>query len=351
MAQKKNQQMMITVIAIVVIIAGIFFYNAQKPKVLVADCKVHLGDFDWDSANVHTAIASYILDKGYDCEVQVTKGSTTPIMAALFDQQIDIITEVWRDNLVQLIEDNLSKGNIIELGINTPSSTQGFYVDKPTADKYGLKHVDDMKKPEIAKLFSDPEAPGKGRMTSCISGWTCYTINLVKHKVYGLDEYYTNFDPGSGGALDAAIAGAFKKKQPVFSYYWTPTGLMGKVDLVQLEEPKYDADCWNKMTKVVEDIKANGPDVYKETCACAYVDMALTKAASTKFANNAKNKPIIDFIKAYSIPTAAVNKSLAFYMDESGGDMEETAKNFLSSNSSWESWVPEEVVKKVKASL
>ena len=68
-----------------------------------AACKVHLGDFDWDSANVHTAIASYIIQKGYGCEVQVTKGSTTPIMAALFDQQIDIITEVWRDNLVQLL--------------------------------------------------------------------------------------------------------------------------------------------------------------------------------------------------------------------------------------------------------
>jgi len=34
-----------------------------------------------------------------------------------------------------------------------------------------------MKSAEIAKLFADPEAPGKGRMTSCISGWTCYTIN------------------------------------------------------------------------------------------------------------------------------------------------------------------------------
>jgi len=142
-----------------------------------AACKVHLGDFDWDSANVHTAIASFILEKGYGCEVQVTKGSTTPIMAALFDQQIDIITEVWRDNLVQLIEDNLSKGTIIELGVNTPSSTLGFYVDKPTSDKYNLKHVDDMKSAEIAKLFADPEAPGKGRMTSCISGWTCYTNN------------------------------------------------------------------------------------------------------------------------------------------------------------------------------
>ena len=28
-----------------------------------ASCgKVHLGDFDWDSANVHTAIASFVLE-------------------------------------------------------------------------------------------------------------------------------------------------------------------------------------------------------------------------------------------------------------------------------------------------
>ena len=320
-------------------------------SVFAACGKVHLGDFDWDSANVHTAIASFILEKGYGCKVEVSKGSTTPIMAALFDQQIDIVTEVWRDNLVQLMEDNLAKGNIVELGINTPESGQGFYVDKPTSDKYGLKHVNDMKRADIAALFADPEAPGKGRMTSCISGWTCYTINLVKHKVYGLDKFYTNFDPGSGGALDAAIAGGFKKGKPVFSYYWEPTGLMGKVDLVKLKEPAYKQGCWDEMTTVVEDIKKNGPEVYKPTCACAYVDMALTKAASTSFASKPANKPVLDFIRAYTIPTALVNSSLAFYMDESGGDMEETAKNFLSSSKIWESWVPANVAKKVKAAL
>ena len=316
-----------------------------------AACKVHLGDFDWDSANVHTAIAGFIIENGYGCDVRSTKGSTTPIMAALFDQQIDVITEVWRDNLVQLIEDNLAEGNIIELGINTPESGQGFYVDKATSDKYGLTHVDDMKSAEIAALFADPEAPGKGRMTSCISGWTCYTINLVKHKVYGLDEFYTNFDPGSGGALDAAIAGGFKKGKPVFSYYWEPTGLMGKVDLVKLGEPAYDQACWDEMTTVVEAIKLDGPEVYTDTCACAYVDMALTKAASTTFANDPANQPILDFISAYSIPTALVNSSLAFYMDESDGDMEETAKNFLSNSDIWEGWVPADVASKVKAAL
>ena len=69
------------------------------------------------------------------------------------------------------------------------------------------------------------------------------------------------------------------------------------------------------------------------------------------FANKAENKPILDFIKKYSIPTAEVNKSLAFYMDESDGDMVATAKNFLVNSNIWENWVPSSVVKSVKAAL
>ena len=38
------------------------------------DCKARLGDFDWSSANIHTAITTFILEKGYGCEVSVTKG-------------------------------------------------------------------------------------------------------------------------------------------------------------------------------------------------------------------------------------------------------------------------------------
>ena len=314
-----------------------------------AACKVHLGDFDWDSANVHTAIVGFILEKGYGCDVQVTKGSTSPIMAAHYDGQLDIITEVWRDNIVQMHEEAVAKGQIIELGVNTPSSTQGFYVDKATSDKYGLKSVEDMKKPEIAKLFADPEAPGKGRMTSCISGWTCYTINLVKHKVYGLDKYYTNFDPGSGGALDAAIAGAFAKKKPIFTYYWAPTGLMGKVDLVRLKEPKFEQKCWDDMSVVVEDIKANGPDAYKPSCACEYRDMALTKSVLATWAKSHPKEN--EFIGKYTVPTATVNKMLAYYEDESGGDMEATAIEFLKTETMWKDWVPADVAKKVSAAL
>ena len=38
-----------------------------------AECKARLGDFDWSSANIHTAITTFILEKGYGCEVSSNK--------------------------------------------------------------------------------------------------------------------------------------------------------------------------------------------------------------------------------------------------------------------------------------
>ncbi len=83
--------------------------------------------------------------------------------------------------------------------------------DRATSDKYGITSVEDLKKPGIWEVFKDPEDPSKGRLSSCISGWTCYTINQVKLEEYGLGDLYINFDPGSGGALNATIAAAFAK--------------------------------------------------------------------------------------------------------------------------------------------
>ena len=124
---------------------------------------------------------------------------------------------------------------------------------------------------------------------------------------------------------------------------------MGKVDLVRLTEPKFDADCWNKMSAVVEDIKANGAEAYKKSCACEYRDMALTKSVLTDWA---KAHPAeTSFLEKYTIPTATVNKMLAFYEDESDGDMELTAKQFLKTEAMWKSWVPADVAKKVTAAL
>ncbi len=320
------------------------------PAIASADCgKARLADFDWNSANVHTGIVQFILEHGYGCEVETTRGSTTPIMAAHYDSQLDVVTELWYDNIVTQYDAVEAAGVIRNIGINTPDSQQAFYVDRNTAEKYNIKSVLDMNNPEIAALFTDPENSDMGRMVSCIGGWTCYTINHVKQRVYGLDKFYTNFDPGSSGALAAEIAGAFAKDRPIFTYYWAPTALMGKVDLVRLVEPPYDAACWGAMMDVVEDIKANGKDVYKPTCATEYKDMSLDKSVLTAWADTHPEETA--FLEAYSIPTATVNKLLAFYEGEADGDMELLAMEYLQNNSEWKSWVSAEVAAKVSGAL
>ena len=320
------------------------------PALASADCgKARLADFDWNSANVHTGIVQFILEHGYGCEVETTRGSTTPIMAAHYDSQLDVVTELWYDNIVTQYDAVEAEGIIENIGINTPDSQQAFYVDRNTAEKYNIKSVLDMNNPDIAPLFTDPENPDMGRMVSCIGGWTCYTINHVKQRVYGLDKFYTNFDPGSSGALAAEIAGAFAKDRPIFTYYWAPTALMGKVDLVRLVEPPYDAACWGAMMDVVEDIKANGKDVYKPTCATEYKDMSLDKSVLTAWADTHPDETA--FLRAYSIPTATVNKLLAYYEDEADGDMELLAMEYLQNNSEWKSWVSAEVAAKVSGAL
>ncbi len=310
---------------------------------------VKIGDLDWGSAKLHTAIAKIILEKGYGCTTKITTGSTNPIMAALYAQKLDVVMEVWSDNIDAQIQKNVKAGKIRMVGINTPQSGQGFYVDAATAKKYNLKSVQDMLKPEVAKLFKDPSEPSKGRMTSCISGWTCYTVNQVKMHSYGLDKLYTNYDPGSAGALDAAIKGAFKKKKPIFTYYWEPTALMGQVELVKLQEPAYNRKDWAVISKLVEEVKKGGPEKLKKVKAVAYNGMPLEIAINTKL--DKREPEVVKFLSKYTIPLAKVNELLAYYKTVADGEADVTARNFLKTDKTWEKWVPADVAAKVKASL
>ena len=49
---------------------------------------------------------------------------------------------------------------------------------------------------------------------------------------------WTLFSPGSGGNLDASIARAFAREEPIFFYYWGPTAILGKYPSYALELPR-----------------------------------------------------------------------------------------------------------------
>jgi glycine betaine/proline transport system substrate-binding protein len=104
---------------------------------------------------------------------------------------------------------------------------QGYVIDKKTADKYNIKYINDLNKPEIAKLF-DTNGNGKADLTGCSGGWGC--AKVIEHQLDAFD-LRDNIDHNQGAysALIADTIAQYKTGKPVLFYTWTPYWVSGKL--------------------------------------------------------------------------------------------------------------------------
>lgn len=309
-----------------------------RAEVAVAPAKcgpVVFGGLDWDSSRFHVALAGFILEKGYGCQIEVIPGSTHPMLIALGKGDVDVLMEVWKDNIADAWEKLSSEGVVMDAGLNFAGAYQGFYVPaylikgdrkrkiKPLAPN--LKTVFDL--PQYANLFKDPEQPAKGRFYNCILGWACEDFTTKKLKAYGLSSSFTNFRPGTGAALAAAISSKYSRGEPFVTYYWGPTWVMGKYDLVQLEEPAYDEKIWDALAS------QDNP-----TQATAFPKIDVHIGVNSKFAN--ENPLVLGVLKKYQLPVDKVSQALAYAQNDTEQTIEDAAFHFLRTEKEvWKSWV------------
>jgi len=324
---------------------------SQEPDAALADCEVGrpvvFAGLDWDSNAFHTALARIIIEKGFDCPTEVIPGTTIPLIAGLKRGDIDVMMEVWRDNITKAWDEGVARGEVAAVGVNFPDAVQGFFVPrymiegdparsiKATAPD--LKSVYDL--PKYHALMADPEEPGKGRFYNCILGWACEQINTKKLAAYGIWKSYTNFRPGTGAALASAIASNYQRGKPFVAYYWGPTWILGKYDLVRLEEPAYNAKDWQAMAE---------RDDYSHPVAYPLVQVVI--GVNTKF--KAKAPHIIKFLSHYHTTNALVSAALASLRAKPDRRMRDVALDFLRGKPEiWRAWLDPEIADKVAASI
>jgi glycine betaine/proline transport system substrate-binding protein len=298
---------------------------------------------DWDSNAFHVAVARFILDHGYGCKSEVLPGTTIPLLNGMARGDVDVTMELWKDNLPEAWEAARKGGKSVELGINFDDAVQGWFVPRyvvegPNAPAPGLKSVFDL--PKYKEIFRDPEDPGKGRFYNGVAGWVAETVNTKKLKAYGLDDDFTNFHPGSGAALSAAIASAYARQRPILYYYWGPTWVMGLYDGVMLDEPAYDPAGWKAMAE------SKSP-----TTAVGFPPMEVWVVANAAFIAQAPQ--LKAFLSRYRTTSAVVSKALVAMRDAGGANAPEVAaKAFLKERPEvWHAWVPGDVAARVDAAI
>ena len=310
------------------------------------DRDIIFGDLDWSSAQFHNRLAQFILEEGYGCTTDIIPGSTLPIYNGMARGDIDIAMEIWVPNVQDWWDEETGKGTVESVGLAYPDAVQGWFVPRylvegDNAPAAGLTSVSQLG--DYASVFEDPEDPDMGRFYNCIAGWGCEDANTRKLHAYGLDETFTNFRPGTGGALAAAIESAILREQPIVFYYWGPTWVLGKVgdQVVQLEEPAYDADIWAEM------MAADPAD--SAEVATAYPVIPVEIGVNSEF--GAQAPTIVEFLGNYTTTGAMVSEAL-LYMQENDVEADEAALNFLRTREDvWTQWVANDVADRVRAAL
>ena len=223
---------------------------ADAPAPAHADCAaqapIRLGGLDWESGQITTALLDLLLREGLGCRTEVVPGSVPSLESALIQDDIQIIAEQWVGRSPG-IEKAVADKKVAILGDTlTGGAVQGWYVPRYVQEQNpDLKSVDDLA--SHAHLFPNPEQPGQARFLNCPAGWACETFNTRLLANTGLFKRYANVHPGTGAALDAEIASAIARREPLLFYYWHPAGLMAKYDLVPIAFPDYDARCWPEL--------------------------------------------------------------------------------------------------------
>ena len=305
---------------------------------------ITVASMTWQSAEVTASLDKMILEKGYGCDVEIVPGDTVPSLTSIIEkQEPDVIPEGWVSLQPELISQGLAENKIkITVDILSDGGVNGWWVPKYFADEHpDIKSIPDaLKHPE---LFPAPEDPSKGAVFNGPQGWGSTLITTQLFKAYGGEKAgFVLVDPGSAAGLDGTIARAYERQKPWLGFYWAPTAILGKYQMVRLDfAAPEDEKEWSRCMTVA-DCPDPKPGVWPKD--------KVSTVVSQKFFDSA-DKDVLDYFQKRSWTNDTVNALLS-HMTDTQATGDDGAKYFLNNNQEvWEKWVTPEAAEKIKASL
>ncbi|MDB9496387.1 glycine betaine/L-proline ABC transporter substrate-binding protein ProX [Spirulina major CS-329] len=178
---------------------------------------------------------------GYETEEPLEIVPPTMYLA-IANGDIHYTSTNWEKLHAGFYENSGGDDKLDTIGVITPNVLQGYQIDKATADAEGITSLEQLKDPELAKLF-DSDGNGKANLTGCNPGWGCELVIENHLDAYGLRDTVEH-DQGQYSALIADTITRYQQGEPVLFYAYTPMWL-GNVlkpgtDTIWLEVPFTD---------------------------------------------------------------------------------------------------------------
>ncbi|NES75499.1 MULTISPECIES: glycine betaine/L-proline ABC transporter substrate-binding protein ProX [Okeania] len=161
------------------------------------------------------------------------------IYISLANGDLEYSTVYYEPQHNEFFENAGGEEKLEKVGKLTPDGIQRYEIDKKTADKYNITNLQQLKNPEIAKLF-DSDGDGKANLVGCNPGWSCELIINHHLKAYEL-ENTVEHNQGQYEILLADAMTRYQEGKPILYYayepHWISTVLKPNENVVSLEVP------------------------------------------------------------------------------------------------------------------
>ena len=288
---------------------------------------VNMARANWSTGYMQAAIYQQLLEElGYE----VTDPAQNELDPATFfpaaaTGDVDFWVNTWTPvHDFQFIDDNPDiADNVTSLGEEmTQGALQGVLIDKPTAEEYGITHIDQIAEdPELSALF-DTDGDGIADIHGCDVGWGCEK---------NLTDWIAANDWGSGltqvsGSYNAVFTEAVNRVtdgEPTLAYTWTPSAYV--TELVP-----GDNVIWLATDKPLPEqtgASALGEDVCPgQPCEMGFVASDIRVTANNEFLDaNPAAKKLFELVKLDVTDVALQNVKY-----DGGEDTEEDVKRHAS---------------------
>ncbi|MFT5274572.1 MAG: glycine betaine/proline transport system substrate-binding protein [Saprospiraceae bacterium] len=313
----------------------------------IAACgDIQIAEWNWASGELMANVDKVILEAGWDCNVEMIPGATTTTFASMNEKgQPHIAGELWINAVREPLNAAFDAGSLHSAnGGPITGLGEGWWIPRSTAEANPeLKTVlDILERPD---LFPDAEDESKGAFIGCPAGWGCQLANANLYRAFDMEaKGWKLVDPGSQAGLDGSMTKAVERGKNWFGYYWAPTAMLGKNDMVLMPfgVPFAGAENWDGcIVKPEQECADPQPSAWTES--------EVHTVVTDDFKNSA-GPEVMEYLGKRVFSAESMGTMLVYMLDNQAAGIDAAAE-FLLTDDIWEAWVSPEIAAKVKASL
>ncbi|MEO6012156.1 MAG: glycine betaine ABC transporter substrate-binding protein [Devosia sp.] len=201
---------------------------------------ISIAKMQWPSAQLLAEIHARLIAQNFGCKVNVVPGDLAATASSMGNTgQPAVAPELWITRVADVWNAALKGQEVRQAGSTYADPVfEGWFVPAFEAGA----HPEVLTIEGIKARARDFAVDGRAKFISCPADWGCAVVNRNLLRANGLADLFDVVEPANRFELDALVANAMSRKEPLLFYYWQPNAVLAQFEFKPVDLGAYNKD-------------------------------------------------------------------------------------------------------------